>query len=161
VSDARATFRLVSLRSEPAVPPWLTARLLEPGVPEDFLDGHYTVLDVARFEEGAGLGRVSFGSAEWGGRFQIDLDDLKIWVLNDAGNLYPVNSSLDQFSECVRVVTECWPDWSRVDDFDYCEVIATRIRDEIIAVDEFALALDTESFWETFYSDVRIGVYLE
>ncbi|MEU4619923.1 hypothetical protein AB0G04_08075 [Actinoplanes sp. NPDC023801] len=162
MSEGNARFRMVSLRSESGVPPWLAARLLDPGVPEDFIDGLYAVLDTAQFEEGPDLGRVLFGSAAWGGKFIIDLDSLKISVVNDLGSVSPANSSLDQFSECVRVVSElCWPDWSMVEDFDYCDVIADHIRERVLAIDDVVFSSSAESFWETFYYDVRTGVYLE
>lgn len=153
---------MASLRSAPGVPAWLAARLLEPGVPEGFLDGLYTVLDTAQFEEGPHLGRVFFGSAAWGGRFLVDLDSLEISIVNDLGTFSPVNSSLDQFSECVRVVNDlCWPEWREVEDFDYCDVIAESIRAQVLAIDGVIFSSSPESFWETLYFDVRTGVYLE
>jgi hypothetical protein len=140
------------------VPSWVATRLLEPGVPEDFLDGHYTALARTRLEDG----RVSFGSAPWDATFLIDPGGLRVSVRNGSGALYPVNSSLDQFSESVRVVTEmCWPDWSRIDDLDHCESIADQIREHVLAIDDAVFSSALEGFWETFYFDVRSGVNLE
>ena len=158
-----AAFELVSVESVPSVPPWLSARLLHPGVPREFADGQYQALPQAARREVAGLTVVDFGVGGAGARFSVDIDTRAVvWQPTD---LRPVvrraNSTIDQFSECIRVVTEVVVPPTDDFDIDDFERVGDLLREAVESIDDapFAEDADGDGFWFSVYYDVGIGSY--
>jgi hypothetical protein len=156
-------FELVSVRSAPPVPPWLAERLLRPGVPRAFADGRYRVMPEAVLRELSDVKVVDFAVGGMQERFGVDIDTgAVVW---QPTNLRPVvhraNSTIDQFSECIRVVTGIMVPPQDDFDIDDFERVADLVRHAVESIDDtpFSEDADGDGFWFSFFYDVQIGSY--
>jgi hypothetical protein len=68
------------------------------------------------------------------------------------------NSSLKQFSECIRAVIDLFPYYHEGADFDEIDAATGRISAKLNDIDPVALE-DPDGFWRTFVDDVQMGDY--
>jgi len=158
----RRVFELVSLPSAPSVPQELANRLRRPGVPRDFLGGtRYRVLPQAIRREPPHDTIVAFGLGGQQKQFGVEIDTgAVVWEPTDVSPaLFPVNATIDQFSECVRVVEAILAEPNDDFDLDDFERIASDVRHAIDAIDDAVFTGEHGGFWFEFYFDVQMGSY--
>jgi hypothetical protein len=95
-----------------------------------------------------------FASTGLSGQICIADDTGEILVLHDS-NPRPVNSSLEKFTECVRVVIDRFPYYGVDSDWEDQERVGRELAELLTAIDPVSLQVD--SFWDTFINDVEIG----
>jgi len=102
---------------------------------------------------------VKFGCTHLTGSITYDPITGEVLQLSETpgGDPHFVNSTLDQFSRCIRAVVEMFPLYDRESTDDEREQAASRVSGTVKAIDRSAIAAD--SFWETFVNDVAIGDY--
>ncbi|MEV4283739.1 SUKH-4 family immunity protein, partial [Actinoplanes xinjiangensis] len=103
---------------------------------------------------------ATFATEGAAGEFCVDVETQAVVVLNRSGDIFPVNSSIDRFNDCVQAIVEAWPDWQLVSYPDECERITDEIKARIASIDERALEYEIEGYWVTICDDLGMGNYI-
>lgn len=160
--------RIVPLEAAPDVPTEVAHRFLEPGVPQDFLNGAYSALGVVRWLPAHGGDRLVVfglcpGEVDW---ICLDMSTGTIVEIVAPGllpRLWHVNASLDLFVACLSAVTARLPFYSDED-----KIGNPAYRGELLAQagNELAKAIDHidpsalaqgDGFWRRLVDGVAAG----
>jgi hypothetical protein len=138
--------------------PEVRAALYRTGVPKDLFGGRYTAVDDLTVRDAPGFGRVvQFGSVMQDDPICVDPATGQVLELPHVSHAAPlvVNSSLNAFTETVRVVLERFPYYDEDAEFEEIRAVAHELGDLIRRIDPVAMA--TDQFWSTFVDDVEMG----
>ncbi|WP_329430528.1 SUKH-4 family immunity protein [Streptosporangium sp. NBC_01495] len=136
------------------------SRLFKGGVPRDLFDTVYRAADSLTLIETMDQRELTcFGDLGSWQLICLDPASGEVVEVSKLPDIQPrlLNSSLDQFSETVRLVIERFPFYGSDSELEERESVAGELLEEIRNIDERALVQD--GFWATFIDDLKIGDY--
>ncbi|MEU8820812.1 SUKH-4 family immunity protein [Actinoplanes sp. NPDC048796] len=158
MANERSLIDFIPLSAGAGVPPWLSEKLRNPGVPKTFMEGIFEAADSARVMSPDHPNLVLIGySPGYRGVFCVDLGTSALMLIQERGETTLVNSSLDHFCRCIQAVEALWePElWIEPEDNHRAE---DRMLLAIKAIDRAAIC-DVEGLWESFCADIGQGDY--